>query len=90
VKYKSHNIFSIFANMLTKNGKRQVGIKLFLATMGYIKIKTYYRKHPVRYFSRFFLKYRPSIGFKSKYVAGSKVKIPLPIPIRQQYTLLAR
>ncbi len=81
--FKQNSLLKICIGSRTKNGKGESSERWFYQVILLLKRKGVSR--PTFFFYRILSKLRPPIGLKNKQVAGSKVKIPSTIPIRQQY-----
>lgn len=88
-KIRNQNLAGVLFNSLIKDGKTKFREKFFRKVCLELKKKRI-KTQSVFFIMREVNKLRIPLGLRTKQIAGAKIRIPVPLPIRQQYTLVIR
>lgn len=86
---RNNNIIGILFNTLIKNGKtrfKEIFFKKVCRALRKKGIKT----SSVIFILRAVNRLRTPLGLRTKQIAGTKIRIPVPLPVRQQFTFVIR
>jgi ribosomal protein S7 len=86
---RNHNIGGILFNSLIKNGKTRFKELFFKKVCRALK-KKHIKTASVLFILREINKLRVPLGLRTKQIAGSKVRIPVPLPVKQQFSFVIR
>lgn len=85
---KQSNLLHVYLNLMYKSGKKDSGYRIFLNLVSVLRQRSI--SNPAYFILHVLDFLRPPLTIKSKQIAGAKVKIPSPMPIRQQYLTAMR
>jgi ribosomal protein S7 len=77
------NILNVCLNLFTRGGKKCLSEKLFFGLLAALSRHGIAKPH--FFVLRVVHSIRPQLGLKSKQIAGSRIRFPAPLPVRQQY-----
>jgi len=81
--YKQNNLLKICLGIRTKNGKAHISELWFYQVLFFLKQKGVSK--PSLFIQKVLSRLRPPIGLQNKQRGASKIKIPAPIPLKQQF-----
>jgi len=81
--YKQNNLLKICLGIRTKNGKVHISQLWFYRVLLSLKLKGVSR--PALFIQKVLSRLRPPVGLQNKQRGASKIKVPAPLPLKQQY-----